>query len=63
MEGKGSFPIPQHNTESTLRYASIGAVLMSPKVVDGIRGTSGLWKHGHTYQVSLYYYPILQVSC
>ncbi|KAJ3505938.1 hypothetical protein NMY22_g17408 [Coprinellus aureogranulatus] len=31
-------------------YASIGAVLMSPKVVEGIRGKSGLWKHGHTYQ-------------
>jgi len=29
-------------------YASIGAVLMSQKVVDGIR--SGIWKHGHTYQ-------------
>ncbi|KAJ8487518.1 hypothetical protein ONZ45_g14307 [Pleurotus djamor] len=31
-------------------YASIGAVLMSKKISDGIRGQSGLWKHGHTYQ-------------
>lgn len=31
-------------------YASIGAVLMSPKVSNGIRGGSGLLKHGHTYQ-------------
>ncbi|KAI6008985.1 PLP-dependent transferase [Pisolithus marmoratus] len=31
-------------------YASIGAVLMSPKVSKGIRGGSGLLKHGHTYQ-------------
>ncbi|THU90840.1 PLP-dependent transferase [Dendrothele bispora CBS 962.96] len=31
-------------------YASIGAVLMSKKVADGIRGKSGIWKHGHTYQ-------------
>ncbi|KAF9454224.1 PLP-dependent transferase [Macrolepiota fuliginosa MF-IS2] len=31
-------------------YASIGAVLMSKKVAEGIRGNSGLWKHGHTYQ-------------
>jgi len=31
-------------------YASIGAVLMSQKVADGIRDNSGLWKHGHTYQ-------------
>ncbi|KAK7020208.1 hypothetical protein VNI00_017821 [Paramarasmius palmivorus] len=29
-------------------YASIGAVLLSKKVADGIR--SGYWKHGHTYQ-------------
>lgn len=35
------------------RYASIGAVLISKKVAEGIRGKSGLWKHGHTYQVSL----------
>jgi len=33
------------------RYASIGAVLLSPKVARGIRGGSGLLKHGHTYQV------------
>ncbi|KAG5222615.1 PLP-dependent transferase [Salix suchowensis] len=32
------------------RYASIGAVLISKKVAEGIRGKSGLWKHGHTYQ-------------
>ncbi|KAF9221474.1 hypothetical protein BS17DRAFT_758087 [Gyrodon lividus] len=31
-------------------YASIGAVLLSPKVAKGIRGGSGLLKHGHTYQ-------------
>ncbi|KAL4078726.1 pyridoxal phosphate-dependent transferase [Scleroderma yunnanense] len=31
-------------------YASIGAVLMSPKVSRGIMGGSGLLKHGHTYQ-------------
>jgi len=31
-------------------YASIGAILMSEKVVAGIRDHSGLWKHGHTYQ-------------
>lgn len=34
-----------------LRYASIGAVLMSKRVAQGIRGNSGIWKHGHTYQV------------
>ncbi|KAG6897829.1 hypothetical protein C0992_010634 [Termitomyces sp. T32_za158] len=32
-------------------YAPIGAVLMSKKVADGIKNGSGLWKHGHTYQV------------
>ncbi|KAF8906204.1 hypothetical protein CPB84DRAFT_1813845 [Gymnopilus junonius] len=31
-------------------YASIGAVLMSQRVADGIRDNAGLWKHGHTYQ-------------
>jgi len=31
-------------------YASIGAVLMSKRIADGIRGSSGIWKHGHTYQ-------------
>ncbi|KAJ7773328.1 pyridoxal phosphate-dependent transferase [Mycena metata] len=31
-------------------YASIGAVLMSKRIIDGLRGSSGLWKHGHTYQ-------------
>lgn len=31
-------------------YASIGAVLISPKVADGINQKSGIWKHGHTYQ-------------
>jgi len=31
-------------------YASIGAVLMSQKVADGIRDQNGFWKHGHTYQ-------------
>lgn len=33
------------------RYASIGAVLMSKRVADGIRDEGGFWKHGHTYQV------------
>ncbi|KAF9269422.1 PLP-dependent transferase [Marasmius fiardii PR-910] len=33
-------------------YASIGAVLMSKKVAQGIRDKSGFWKHGHTYQSS-----------
>ncbi|KAI0738629.1 PLP-dependent transferase [Daedaleopsis nitida] len=31
-------------------YASIGAILLSKRVADGIRGSSGIWKHGHTYQ-------------
>jgi len=31
-------------------YASIGAVLMSQRIADGIRDHSGLSKHGHTYQ-------------
>ncbi|THH00618.1 hypothetical protein EW026_g1950 [Hermanssonia centrifuga] len=31
-------------------YASIGAILMSKKVADGIRDSAGFWKHGHTYQ-------------
>ncbi|KAF7297822.1 RING-type domain-containing protein [Mycena kentingensis (nom. inval.)] len=31
-------------------YASIGAVLMSKRVADGLRDASGFWKHGHTYQ-------------
>ncbi|KAL0953367.1 hypothetical protein HGRIS_004604 [Hohenbuehelia grisea] len=31
-------------------YASIGAVLMSPRIRDGLYSQSGLWKHGHTYQ-------------
>ncbi|KAF8074929.1 hypothetical protein FPV67DRAFT_1559549 [Lyophyllum atratum] len=31
-------------------YATIGAILMSKKVADGIRDGSGFWKHGHTYQ-------------
>ncbi|EEB87793.1 hypothetical protein MPER_14714, partial [Moniliophthora perniciosa FA553] len=29
-------------------YASIGAVLMSKQVAEGLK--SGFWKHGHTYQ-------------
>ncbi|KAJ3996321.1 hypothetical protein F5050DRAFT_1571693 [Lentinula boryana] len=33
-------------------YASIGAVLMSKTVAEGIRGKSGIWKHGHTYQAN-----------
>ncbi|KAG1723840.1 uncharacterized protein EDB91DRAFT_1340148 [Suillus paluster] len=33
-------------------YAAIGAVLISPKVAKGIRGSSGLIKHGHTYQAN-----------
>ncbi|KIL69369.1 hypothetical protein M378DRAFT_184532 [Amanita muscaria Koide BX008] len=31
-------------------YASIGAILLSKKVADGIRSRSGHWPHGHTYQ-------------
>ncbi|KAJ6531840.1 PLP-dependent transferase [Mycena capillaripes] len=31
-------------------YAAIGAVLISPRIVAGLRDASGLWKHGHTYQ-------------
>lgn len=31
-------------------YVSIGAILISKRVADGIRDTSGIWKHGHTYQ-------------
>ncbi|KAI9510528.1 hypothetical protein F5148DRAFT_1274737 [Russula earlei] len=30
-------------------YASIGAVLMSKQVAEGIRDKNGFWKHGHTY--------------
>ena len=36
-----------------ISYVSIGAILMSKRVADGIRDTSGVWKHGHTYQVRL----------
>ncbi|KDQ61364.1 hypothetical protein JAAARDRAFT_45053 [Jaapia argillacea MUCL 33604] len=36
----------------TPRYAAIGAILMSKKVADGVRDTSGFWKHGHTYQAN-----------
>ena len=43
-----------------IRYASIGAVLMSSRIADGIRGHSGLWKHGHTYQVLFY---LLSIRC
>ena len=32
-------------------YASIGAVLMSKEIANGIRDKSGFWAHGHTYQV------------
>jgi len=31
-------------------YTTIGAVLMSQKVVDGVQDKGGVWKHGHTYQ-------------
>ncbi|KAF8659854.1 hypothetical protein AX16_001739 [Volvariella volvacea WC 439] len=31
-------------------YGSIGAVLMSKRVAEGVRDHSGFWKHGHTYQ-------------
>lgn len=31
-------------------YVSIGAVLMSEKIANGIRDHSGFWNHGHTYQ-------------
>ncbi|KAF9071607.1 hypothetical protein BDP27DRAFT_1382427 [Rhodocollybia butyracea] len=33
-------------------YAAIGAVLMNKTVAEGIRGKSGFWKHGHTYQAN-----------
>ncbi|KAJ7678854.1 PLP-dependent transferase [Mycena polygramma] len=33
-------------------YAAIGAVLMSKRIVAGLRDASGLWKHGHTYQAN-----------
>ncbi|KAJ4473595.1 hypothetical protein J3R30DRAFT_3659131 [Lentinula aciculospora] len=33
-------------------YASIGAVLMSKTIAEGIREKSGFWKHGHTYQAN-----------
>ncbi|KAJ7087698.1 pyridoxal phosphate-dependent transferase [Mycena crocata] len=33
-------------------YASIGAVLMSKRIVTGLRDASGIWKHGHTYQAN-----------
>ncbi|KAF7336663.1 RING-type domain-containing protein [Mycena venus] len=33
-------------------YATIGAVLMSKRIVSGLRDASGLWKHGHTYQAN-----------
>ncbi|KAH8077869.1 pyridoxal phosphate-dependent transferase [Cristinia sonorae] len=31
-------------------YVSIGAILMSQRIADGIRDSAGFWKHGHTYQ-------------
>ncbi|KAM5536574.1 hypothetical protein V8D89_009669 [Ganoderma adspersum] len=31
-------------------YVSIGAVLMSQRIADGVRDNAGFWKHGHTYQ-------------
>lgn len=36
------------------RYATIGAILMSKKVADGVRDKGGFWKHGHTYQVGFF---------
>jgi len=33
-------------------YASIGAVLMSKNIAEGIRDKCGFWKHGHTYQAN-----------
>ena len=41
-----------HLSNTTNRYGSIGAVLLAPKVARGMRGGSGLLKHGHTYQVT-----------
>ena len=38
-----------------LRYSAIGAVLMSKKVVDGIC-QAGFWRHGHTYQVVVFFF-------
>lgn len=37
-------------------YASIGAVLMSQRVANGIRDRNGFWQHGHTYQVGPFLY-------
>lgn len=39
-----------HSLSSLYSYATIGAVLMSKKIADGIRDKAGVWKHGHTYQ-------------
>lgn len=40
------------NNNFVWSYASIAAVLLSPRVATGIRDHSGFWQHGHTYQVS-----------
>ena len=58
--GGGSVVVfsPSHfrtRADAMLRYTAIGAVLMSKKVVDGIRDKGGFWKHGHTYQVGFYW--------
>lgn len=44
----------QFHQENPNSYASIGAILMSPKIAKGIRDAAGVWKHGHTYQVLLF---------
>jgi E3 ubiquitin-protein ligase TRIP12 len=47
-------------------YASIGAVLMSKQVADGIRDKNGFWKHGHTYMVysdHVFLSFLLRVTC
>ena len=46
-----TFSPPVARAKLPCRYATIGAVLMSKKVTDGIRDGGGFWKHGHTYQV------------
>ena len=39
-----------HLLISAGRYASIGAVLVSKRITDGLRDSSAVLKHGHTYQ-------------
>jgi adenosylmethionine-8-amino-7-oxononanoate aminotransferase len=43
--------VPKKKTLIQHSYATIGAVFMNKRVADGVRDTTGFWKHGHTYQV------------